>query len=179
MRRARKAEALYTRRQITRAHKLADLHGGAWYDFLDPKKNGVGKLYNTAKAGAINQIKDPDSIFRSKIIPYAAKAAEGLGGPFALAAKAATTANNVAGSVQRARKAKAEAQAAAAAEEAYRPDPAEYDAPPVGGGGFFKPKRAISPAMARRNMIVKAYKAHHGCSLGEASRAVKEQGLWR
>jgi len=27
------------------------LSGGAWYDFLDPTKNGVGNLYNKAKEG--------------------------------------------------------------------------------------------------------------------------------
>lgn len=65
------------------------ISGGAWYDFLDPSKNGVGDAFNKVK----NEFTNPDSILRSQVLPVAQQAAEvgamvaGLGAPRKQSAK--------------------------------------------------------------------------------------------
>jgi hypothetical protein len=79
--------------------------GGAWWDFLDPSKNGVGDAFNKVK----NEFVNPDSMLRGTILPEAGDIAgkvaaatafiPGLGevvAPVAAGIKAAATANNMA-----------------------------------------------------------------------------------
>lgn len=184
--RGKKPQATWTKAQIVAAHKKAALHGGAWWDFLDPNKNGVGAAFNTAKAGvehaandaragiedaanetragvekAANetraQVVDPNSVLRSKVIPIASKVLGYVPGPIGEVAQGIGALNTIAGRAQ----------------QAYG------IAKNLAGGAAPRVKRQVSPKMAERNAIVKAFKAQYGCTLGEASRAVKEHGLWQ
>jgi hypothetical protein len=83
-------------RRARRAESDARLRGGAWWDFLDPakngvanafdpNKNGVAKLANDARAGiedtynkAKNEVVNPDSKLRGEIIPMAGQVASTL-----------------------------------------------------------------------------------------------------
>ena len=82
--------------------------GGAWWDFLDPSKNGVGNAFNAVK----NEFVNPDSMLRGTILPEAGDIAgkvaaatafiPGVGevvAPLATGIKAAATANDMAKSV--------------------------------------------------------------------------------
>jgi len=46
--------------------------GGAWYDFLDPQKNG----FNDAMSKVSNEFTNPDSVLRGQIIPKAEQVAK-------------------------------------------------------------------------------------------------------
>jgi len=57
--------------------------GGAWYDFLDPNKNGVANAFDPNKNGfndamgkVAHEFTDPDSVLRGQIIPGAEQAAK-------------------------------------------------------------------------------------------------------
>ena len=69
-------------RRVSKRGGSAYSGGGPW-DWLDPTKNGVGDLYNKVK----NEVVNPDSIFRSQVVPVAQQAAQigamvaGLGMP--------------------------------------------------------------------------------------------------
>ena len=89
----------FTPSEVRKAKRLAKLHGGAWYDFLDPAKNGLNASVADTKAkfeeagkkvknefvnpqsklrGELlpklaHELSDPDSDFRSKIIPQYAE----------------------------------------------------------------------------------------------------------
>jgi hypothetical protein len=79
---------------------LKGLSGGAWYDFLDPNKNGVANAFNSAGSAiknefvnpdsvlrrdvlnpVANQITDPNSVLRSQVIPIGSQVA-GYAEPF-------------------------------------------------------------------------------------------------
>jgi hypothetical protein len=64
------------------------MSGGAWYDFLNPNKNGVGDAFNKVKNEFVNpssvlrhdvapkiahEFTDPNSVLRGKVLPEAAK----------------------------------------------------------------------------------------------------------
>ena len=73
---------------------LHGLSGGAWYDFLDPNKNGIGNAFNTVKNEVVNpdsglrrgldtagqavagQFTDPNSVLRGQVIPIGAQVAQ-------------------------------------------------------------------------------------------------------
>lgn len=89
----------------SKSRKRRSVRGGAWYDFLDPHKNGVGNLYNKVK----HEVVTPDSVLRGQYIPKAASFADkalaasavvpGLGqivAPVAAGVKAVAKANDVA-----------------------------------------------------------------------------------
>ncbi len=52
-------------KKLTKMLEKKKVEGGAWYDFLDPNKNGVGNLYNKVK----NEITNDDSILRREVVP--------------------------------------------------------------------------------------------------------------
>ena len=56
-------------RKALKAHMKA--HGGAWWDFLNPAKNGVGDAFNKVK----NEFTNPNSELRGHILPEAASIA--------------------------------------------------------------------------------------------------------
>jgi hypothetical protein len=49
-----------------------EMKGGAWWDALDPAKNGVGAAFNSAGAAIKNEFENPDSKLRGEIIPAVA-----------------------------------------------------------------------------------------------------------
>ena len=46
-----------------------ELKGGAWWDALDPAKNGVSAAFNSAGAAIKHEFEDPSSKLRSEIVP--------------------------------------------------------------------------------------------------------------
>ena len=134
-------------RAILKAHVAT--HGGAWWDFLDPSKNGVGNAFNAVK----HEIVDPDSELRGTIIPEvgniagkvaaAASVIPGVGeivAPIAAAVKAVSTANDMAKSA-----------------------------------GFGA--RKSRPPTAHNLAVKKLMKDNPGMKLPEASKYVKAHGL--
>jgi hypothetical protein len=59
------------------------MSGGAWYDFLDPQKNGIANEFNNPNSvlrakvlpKVAHEFKDPNSVLRGKVIPIGAKVA--------------------------------------------------------------------------------------------------------
>jgi hypothetical protein len=52
------------------------LHGGAWWDFLDPNKNGVRKWFSDTASKVKNEFVNPQSVLRAKIVPGFQKVAK-------------------------------------------------------------------------------------------------------
>ena len=48
------------------------MEGGAWWDALDPAKNGVSAAFNSAGAAIKNEFENPDSKLRKEIVPAVA-----------------------------------------------------------------------------------------------------------
>ena len=48
------------------------MKGGAWWDALDPAKNGVSAAFNSAGAAIKNEFENPDSKLRKEIVPAVA-----------------------------------------------------------------------------------------------------------
>jgi len=48
---------------------IKGMSGGAWYDFLDPNKNGVANAFNSAGSAIKNEFVNPDSVLRKDIVP--------------------------------------------------------------------------------------------------------------
>jgi len=49
-----------------------EMKGGAWWDALDPAKNGVSAAFNSAGAAIKNEFENPDSKLRKEIVPAVA-----------------------------------------------------------------------------------------------------------
>jgi hypothetical protein len=70
----------FTPSEIRKAKRLAKLHGGAWYDFLDPAKNGLNASVADTKAKfedagkkVKNEFENPSSKLRTTVDPAIAK----------------------------------------------------------------------------------------------------------
>ena len=137
-------------RAILKAHIAA--HGGSWYDFLDPTKNGIGDLYNKAK----HEIVDPNSELRGTILPEAASIA-GKVTPFL---QEVPILGEVADAVSGGLKAAQYANQAAK----------------MAGYGLGKPRATRKPT-AHNLAVRKLMKANPDMKLGAASHIVKTRGL--
>jgi hypothetical protein len=63
----------FTASEVRKAKRLAKLHGGAWYDFLDPAKNGLKASVEDTGNKIKNEFENPSSKLRQVVDPAVAK----------------------------------------------------------------------------------------------------------
>ena len=160
-----------------------DCHGGAWYDFLDPNKNGVGNAFNKVKNEFVNpdsvlrrgvadaaqktghEFTDPNSILRGQVLPEAAKYASYA----APVLDVAGTAVGLPGAGTMLSRGLSAAQYA------------NQGAKALGYGRNGKKRRApasASDGRRKRAEIVRKVMNERGVKMIEASKIVKSEGLY-
>jgi len=143
------------------------IHGGAWYDFLDPRKNGVARAFEDFGAKTKNEFVNPDSILRGKILPTAAKVGTVLA-PVINAASSAFGAPGV---------------GTAISSGLNTAEGVNQGAKSIGLGRRCGGKKRRAPAGASdgrraRADIVRRVMAERGVKMIEASKIVKAEGLY-
>jgi hypothetical protein len=159
------------------------MEGGAWYDFLDPNKNGVGATFNKVKNEFVNpssvlrhdiapkianEFTNPNSILRDKVVPIGAQVAQ-YASPFIDAALpgVGTAINTGFKAANYANKAAKMAGYGGSKTGAYEGQGRKKRAPAAAGSGRH-----------RRAEIVKKVMSEKGMKMIEASKYVKEHGLY-
>jgi hypothetical protein len=140
-------------------------HGGAWWDFLDPNKNGVAAAFQDFGAKAKNEFVNPESVLRGKVLPVAAK----VGSVLAPVINAAGTAVGVPG------------VGTAISTGLNAAQGVNQEAKNFGYGRGGKKKRAPASAgdgRRKRADIVRKVMKERGVKMIEASKIVKSEGLY-
>jgi hypothetical protein len=200
---------------------LHGLSGGAWYDFLDPNKNGVGDAFNkvkhefvdsdsglrqglsTAGNAVAGQFTDPNSVLRGQVIPIGAQVAQyaspfidavapGAGTALNYGFKAANYANKGAQMLGYGESEEGRAKMMLSQKKKGRNRnngvallSGNYDGVVSGGsntGRYEGHGRTVGAGKGRSNpraSIVKKVMAEKGLNMIQASKFVKEHGLYK
>lgn len=151
------------------------VHGGAWWDFLDPKKNGVANAFQDfgakvknefvnpqsfLRTKVQNEFTNPESVLRGKVLPVAARVGQFIAPALNAAVPGAGTAISTGLSAAQG---------------------ANQQAKAFGFGRHGKKKRAPASAgdgRRKRADIVRKVMADRGVKMIEASKIVKAEGLY-
>ena len=137
-------------------------HDTGFFDFLDPNKNGLAASARATGEKIRNEFTNPNSVLRGQIIPKVAAATSAIPGV-----------GQVTGAIDKANKVVTSLGYDMPRMMPRIPRGARFDK-----HGKLRPKRKPSARILERNAIVLKYRKDHGVSLIDASRAVKEQGLF-
>ena len=195
----------FSKTEVAKAKRLAKLHGGAWWDFLDPAKNGLNasvadtkakfedagkkiknefenpdsklrKVADPVIAKVKNEFENPDSKLRGEILP---KVAYELGNPDSdFNKKAGDFIEKLPfGIGPNARKAFDVMNDAKRKAGVDKSTVDDYKKL-INGKGMPKQKRMVGAGVAKRAEVVKRVMAEKGMKMIEASKYVKAHGLY-